>query len=169
MLVPGTTAEISLQAVPDFFITGIRSSRQNLRRRHDHSRRAITALQAVVFPETLLHRMQLALGRHALNGRDLGAISLDSKQRAGFYRLAIHQHGTSAAQGRLTADVSAGKIERFPEVMHQQHPWFNLALMRNSVNCDIDLVHAIYLLASDFSPRRAERISNLRQGHFEKQ
>src|SRR5215471_10542650 len=104
MLVSGTAAEVPLKSVPDLFFAGIRISLQNLRRRHDHSRRAVATLQAMMLPEAFLHRMQLALGCQPFDGGDLRTIGLDGKQGAGLDRLSIDQHGTRAAKRGLTAD-----------------------------------------------------------------
>ena len=80
VLITGAAAEVPLQSVPDFFVAGIRISFQDLCRCHNHSGRAVAALQAVVFPETFLHRMQLAFCSQSFNGGYIRAIGLDREQ-----------------------------------------------------------------------------------------
>jgi len=48
---------------------------QQVRRRHDHLGRAVAALEGVLGVESLLQRVQAAIG-HALDRGDLGAIGL---------------------------------------------------------------------------------------------
>src|SRR6266446_1310669 len=58
VLIPGAAAKISLQTVPDFFVGRPRIAVENLLRRHDHAGRAEAALQSVLVPEGLLHRVE---------------------------------------------------------------------------------------------------------------
>ena len=57
-------------------------SREELVRAHDHARRAVSALQAVFFPEAFLQRMQLPVSGHAFDRDDVRTIRLDRKHRA---------------------------------------------------------------------------------------
>ena len=98
MLVAGAAAEVSFQPVPDFCVAGIRISFQDLCCGHDHARRAVAALQAMMFPETFLHRMQLAFCSQSFNGGYFRAVSLDCEQRAGLYRLSIYKHSAGTTQ-----------------------------------------------------------------------
>src|SRR5215471_3251612 len=141
MLVAGTAAEVALQTVPDLFCTGIGIALQDLGRSHDHSRRAVAALQAMMFPESLLDGMLLAALRQALDGGDCGTVSLGRQHGARLYCLAVHQHRARAAQRSLTADVRPRKIQDVPQVVDQQQPRLNLALVRGPVHSDTDLLH----------------------------
>jgi hypothetical protein len=58
----------------NLFARCIRIPIHDLRRGHDHSRRAITALQTVAFPEPFLHRMQTAIRRQALDRSDVRSV-----------------------------------------------------------------------------------------------
>src|SRR5215469_8694419 len=105
MLVSRASAEISFQAVPDLFGAGVRIALQDLRGRHDHARRAIAALQAVMLPESLLDGMQFAVLGQALDSGDRRAIGLCRQHGARFYRLAIDQHSAGPAQRGFTTYV----------------------------------------------------------------
>src|SRR5262245_18630973 len=61
VLVAGASAQIAFQAVTDLVRAGVRIALQDLSRGHDHSGRAIAALQAMVLPEALLNRVQFAV------------------------------------------------------------------------------------------------------------
>ena len=54
---------------------------------HHHARRAEAALQAVLLPEALLERVQLAVLLQALDGRDLAAVGLHREHGARLDRL----------------------------------------------------------------------------------
>src|SRR5690242_10160422 len=59
VLVPGAPAQIAFNAMTDLVVSRVRVAVQNLLGRHDHARRAETALRAVLVPEGLLHPVQL--------------------------------------------------------------------------------------------------------------
>src|SRR5205085_54758 len=82
MLVAGAAAEIAFEAVAYLFARRAGISFEQLRGRHDHAGRAIAALQAVAFPEALLHGMKLAVVRQAFDGRNLRPVRLHRKDRA---------------------------------------------------------------------------------------
>src|SRR5207344_3108617 len=85
------------------------------RRRHDHARRAEAALQAVLFPESLLQRVELAVGREAFDCRDLRAVGLHGEDRAGFRAAAVDVDRARAALASVAADVRAGESKMFTE------------------------------------------------------
>src|SRR5205807_5377266 len=91
MLIAGAAAEVPLNSVPDFFFAGIRISLEKLGGSHDHARGAIAALQSMVLPKALLHRMEFSIGGKAFNRSYLGAIGLHRQQRAGLHRLSIDE------------------------------------------------------------------------------
>ena len=97
VLIAGAAAEISLQAVPDLCARGIRIAIDDLTRGDDHSRRAVPALQAVLFPESFLDRMQVAVRSESFNRRYVAAVGLDGQHRAGLNGLSIEQNGAGAA------------------------------------------------------------------------
>jgi hypothetical protein len=70
VLVSSAPAQIAFQPVANLFPRGISISIEQLRRSHDHARRAVTTLQSMSLPETFLHRMQFAILRKSLDRRD---------------------------------------------------------------------------------------------------
>src|SRR6266849_1664398 len=77
VLVAGAAAEIAGERAADLGVAGAGVVTKQLDRRQDHPRRAITALQPVLFPEAFLNRMEPAAGGRfpgqALDGGDVGA------------------------------------------------------------------------------------------------
>jgi len=118
VLIASAAAQVPFEPVPNLIIAWVRVPRQDLSTRHYHSGRAIPALKSVVFPESLLHWMKLAISGHALYGRDLGAISLNGKHSAGFYCLTAEGNGAGATNRRLTSDVSTGQPKHIAQIMH---------------------------------------------------
>src|SRR5438105_8348160 len=67
-------------------------------RSHDHARRAVAALQAVVLAECLLHWVQWSVRfGEPLDGEDIGAFQLPGEDGARLHGLAVHVHDTGAA------------------------------------------------------------------------
>src|SRR5687767_9986395 len=77
VLVTGAAAEIAFQPVTDLLFGRARILPKQSASGHDHSGRAVAALQAVAFPESFLQRVESAVFRQALDGGDLGAVGLN--------------------------------------------------------------------------------------------
>ena len=125
-MVAGAAAEVARERLADLLLGRVRVALQQVGRGHDHARRAVAALQAVVLPERLLQRVQRAFLAHSLDRRDLGAVGLDGEQRAGLDRLAVEVDGARAAVGRVAADVRAGEPERLAQEVDQEQAGFDL-------------------------------------------
>ena len=74
-------------------------------RRHDHSGRTKSALQAHDIVKCLLHRMQDAVPRQPLDGGDMAALRLRRQHRAGFDRGSVQVDDTAAALRGVAADM----------------------------------------------------------------
>src|SRR6185369_15637738 len=61
VLVAGAPAQIAFESVANLVGSGIGIAIEDLSRGHYHPRRAVTALQTVLLPESFLHRMQIAV------------------------------------------------------------------------------------------------------------
>ena len=114
---------------------------QQVDRRHDHARRAIAALQAVLFPEALLHRMQLPFRREAFDRRHRRAVGLHREDRARLRAPAVDEHGARAALARVTADMGSGEIEMLAQEMHEQRARLDVRLAHLAVDGDGDWDH----------------------------
>jgi hypothetical protein len=122
----------------DFLAAGAGIVLQELSPGQDHAGGAIAALQGVAFPESFLHRMQLAMARESFDGGDLGAVGLDSQERAGLDGLAIEQDGAGAAQGGFATDMRSGQPAEIAQEMNEQQARLNLVLVRSAIDSNID-------------------------------
>ena len=64
--------------------------------------------------------MQLAVPRQSLDGRDLGAVSLDRENRAGLRAAAINEDRAGAALARVAADVGTRQVELVAQHVREQ-------------------------------------------------
>src|SRR5690242_6209750 len=95
--VAGAAAEVALEAPPDLLVVRVRVLREQVGRGHDEARRAVAALQAVLVPECLLDRVELAVLGHALDGGEVLALRLDGEERAALDGLAVDEDRARAA------------------------------------------------------------------------
>jgi hypothetical protein len=90
-------------------------------RGHDHARRAEAALQAVIFAESLLHRVEWPVrGRQSLDRQHVGALELQREDGARFDRFAVDMHDTCAALRRVAADMRASEPQMFAQQLYEQ-------------------------------------------------
>jgi hypothetical protein len=122
VVVPGASAEVSLDAVPDLVLTRVRVLGEEGRSRHDHARSAIAALEAMALPETLLNRMELAIVGEPLDGRDVGTLRLHGEHGAGFDRGAVDVDRTCPAIAGLATDVGPRQMKVLPDEVDQESP-----------------------------------------------
>jgi hypothetical protein len=65
----------------------------------------------VVIPECFLQRVKLTVSLETLDRNNLGAVHLDSEDRARLYGLAVEKHGAGPTLRRIAADVRSRKAE----------------------------------------------------------
>src|SRR6267378_1485408 len=90
-------ADISLQGLHNFRLTGIRVFLKESHGTDDHSGSAIRALERAVIEKSLLHGMELAVLLESFDGNDGFPCRLADRKLAGAPRRAIQQNGTCAA------------------------------------------------------------------------
>jgi len=148
-------AQVALEAVRNFLPCRFGIALEQLDPGHDHSGRAVAALQSVALPKPLLDRVQLAVARQSFDSGDLCTISLNGEYRAGLNCLALHQDGAGAANARFAADVRTGQLAVVAQEMDQQGAWFDLVFLLNAVDFDCDLTfHTASDIAVWFSGSR---------------
>ena len=133
-----TTAQIAFNRVADFLARRFGIALEQLHARHDHAGCAVSALQAVTLPKSLLHRMQLAIPGQPFNRSHFRAVRLHRQDRAGFDGLAIEQNRASAANAGFTAEVGAGQFALFAEEMRQERARFGFVLLLDPVDSNVD-------------------------------
>ena len=83
-MIAGAAADVALEFVADrVLVQGLALALHHVDGRHDHARRAEAALQAVVFAEGFLHRMQFAVLGQAFDGGNCDAVAGCSQCGAG--------------------------------------------------------------------------------------
>src|SRR5258708_6312435 len=76
VLIAGAPAQVAFEPVPYLLIGRVWVVLQQVSRRQDHPRGAVTALQRVLFLERLLQWVPLAIGE-PLDRGDIGTVGLD--------------------------------------------------------------------------------------------
>src|SRR2546430_6584458 len=156
--VPGAPAKVAFEAPTDLVLGRVRVLRQQVGRGHDEARCAVPALQAVLVPEGLLDRVQLAILGQALDRGQALALGLDGEHRAALHRLAVDVDCAGAALACIAPDVRPGEPEVVTKVMHEQEPGLDLMLVPAAVDGSRNLVvHSVLLLPS--SPPSSGRVS----------
>ena len=134
MRIPRAPAQVALNAVRDLLTAGFGVALEQLDAGHDHTRRAVTALQAVAFPEAFLHRMQLAVSSQALDGSHFGTVRLDGENRTRFHRAAILQDRAGATNAGFAAYMRAGQFAEIAQEVNEEHPRLDFVLLLNAIN-----------------------------------
>src|SRR5664280_2454710 len=118
---------------------------QRLRHQHE-ARRAIAALERAALDKGLLHRVELARRGQVLDGDHIGAVEKDRESKAARDRLAVHQHGTAAAQALAAALARAEqgelRLQHFDHVMMRFYVGGNrLAVEREVYRARAHFIH----------------------------
>src|SRR5262249_40843540 len=138
--VPGAATEVAGDGLADLRLARVRISREERAAGHHHAGRAVAALEPVLLPEALLHRMELAIPLQSLDRLHLVAVGLDREEGAGFDRHAVEQNGARPAVGGVAADVCTGQAQGLAQEMDEQQSRLDLRLMRLAVDVYLDRV-----------------------------
>src|SRR2546425_1056963 len=138
VVIAGAPAEVAFQLVADLLLGGARIALEELGGRQDHARRAEAALQAMLLPEALLDRMEIAVLGEPFDGRDRRAVRLHREERARLHRLPVHEDGARAALARIAAHVRAGETHGLADVVNEQEPGLDLVTVRLAVDGHLD-------------------------------
>jgi hypothetical protein len=129
-------AKIAIEGVLDLVFCRIGIPLEQVYGGHDHSRRAVAALQAVLFVEAFLHRVERSSGRDPLDRRDLRSIGLGRQDRARLNGPAVQMNRAGAALASIAAHVRAGELEIFSEEVDEQGARLDRGFVLYAVNCD---------------------------------
>src|SRR5438552_5005217 len=113
------SAQVTGDRAADLFLRWMRIFLEQRDGAHHHSGRAEAALEAMLFDEALLNRMELAIGLEAFDRPQFSTVCLHCEDRAGFHRLAIEQDRASSAVRRIAANMRSGEAEVLSEEMDQ--------------------------------------------------
>ena len=120
--------------------------------------RAIAALRRAEIGERVLQRMQAAVGRQALHGRDVTAVAVDAEHQTRQHRLSVEQHRARAALAELAAVFRAGQIQVLTQHLEERLVRGERDLGRLAVDGEGDVsVWGHKSIQRRHSPRRARR------------
>ncbi len=145
VLIPGATAQVPFQRMPDLGVVRIRISLQELDRGHQEAGSAEPALKSMLFPEGFLDRVQVSVRRQPLHRGDLGAVGLNRQQRARLHGQIAQQDGTRSTTGGVTTDVSPGQTQHLPKEVHQEQSWLHLPPIGRPIDSNLN-GHLCHLL-----------------------
>ena len=137
-MVAGAPAQVPLDSVPDLVLGRVVVFSEESCGRHDHARGAETALKAMTFPETLLHRVKGTVVFQTLDGPDFCTVGLDSEHGAGFDRFPVDIDRACPAVASLTADVCPGQMKVLTDEMDQERPGLDISRYLLPVDCHRD-------------------------------
>jgi hypothetical protein len=114
-----TAADISLQGLYDFRLTGIGIFLQERDAADNHSGSAIGALECALIEKGLLHRMELAVLLESFDGGDGFSGGVADRELAGAARRAIEQNGAGAALAFAATVFCSGEAKLFAQSKQQ--------------------------------------------------
>src|SRR5258708_25070482 len=162
-VIAGAATQVAVQFGADLSLARLRVASDQIDGAHHHPRRAVAALQAVMVPERRLHRVHAAVGtRYALDGDDIGAVSLRCKHVAALHRVAVHVYGTGAALRGVAADVRAREAQGIANEVDQQNPRFQFC--GNGLAVPRHLYFDEHEASSVVGPRRPPMLVKGRRG-----
>ncbi len=104
----------------------------------------------MLLDEGLLDRMEVAVRRQALDGRELAPSACTASIRHERTAPAVHQHRAGAADAVLAADVGAGERQLAAQEVDERRARLDLGFVRGAVHRHTDPVsrrHRLALLA----------------------
>src|SRR5580692_5147234 len=134
VLVSGASTQITRNAPPNLLLARVRILFQERASRHDHTRRAESALKPVLFLKSFLQWMEFTVIGHAFDGANLAAIRLHGKYGAGLHRPAIQKHRACTAVCGVAANMRSGERQDLTDEMDQEKPRLYFSLMVSAVN-----------------------------------
>ena len=134
VLVAGAAAQIAGKTFADVVVRGERIFSQQIGRRHQHARRAESALQGMMLVKRFLQRIHLPDAAEAFDRLDAAAVGLHREHQAGARAVAVDQHGAGAADAMLAADMGAGQAQRVTQEIGKQQA----RLHGGAVGCAVD-------------------------------
>ena len=142
----GAAAEVAAHELGDVLVAGGVALLEQLDGGHDLPGRAVAALEGVVLDERLLHRVQLAVRREALDRRDLAALAGDGERQAGEHAAAVDPDGARAARALVAALLGAGEAEVLAQRVEQADARLELEDARLAVDGELEVHGQVNLL-----------------------
>src|SRR5262249_31047240 len=161
--ITGAAAQVSGDGCTDLLFARLLGALEQGAACHQHPRRAVAALQSVLFGEAFLHRVQLAGLFEPFDGSDLAAIGLHCEHGTGLDRLTVQNDGARTAVRGVTADVGSRQPKHLADQMYEQQARLDLGFTRAAVDGYFDLMHRhVYSPPARASALRSARITRTR-------
>src|SRR5215470_262593 len=107
-------------------------------RGHQHSGRAVTALQCIAIAKGGLQIGDLAAIRQAFDRLDMRTIRLNREHQACPYDLAVQANRASAAHAMLAADMRSGQMQVLAQKVREIEPRQNICIDAFAVDIERD-------------------------------
>src|SRR5262245_46043951 len=140
VLIPGASAQVAADRLHDGVAVRVRVGAQELHRAHQHAGRAEAALQTMLLPKRLLHRVQRIGAAERLDGLDPRAVCLHCQAKARARGQTVEEHRAGAANPVLAADMGTGEAELMTQKVAQEEAWLDASLIADAVHGNRDLV-----------------------------
>src|SRR6266550_5668086 len=139
VVVARAAADVALKGVADLVVARFGVAGEKVGGDHDHARRAEPALEAVLLPERGLDRVELVVGLHPLDRRDLAAVRLDGEHCAGLDGPSVEMDRAGAALAGVATDVGAGQLEVLADQLDEEPSGLDVRLARLAVDRERDV------------------------------
>jgi hypothetical protein len=139
MLVGSTTAEVSAYAPADLIGGRVGIGPEKSLHRHDLSGSTVTALEGILFKESLLYRTKLLSFHQPLDRRNFFSFGLHSQGHTRIARLSIDENRAGAALPALATDLGSGQSQFFPEDEKERPTGLNEQAMPSAIDEESDL------------------------------
>lgn len=96
----------------------------------DLTRRAIAALEAVVFHKGGLHRVEVARLAEAFNSLDAVSVMHDGQRQTGIHAASVDHDGAGAALPVIAALLGAGQVEMLAQEVEKARPVVDIELVK---------------------------------------
>jgi hypothetical protein len=111
----GTAAQVSVQAVGDLCVRGLRVGLEQRHRLEHHARRTVAALDGAFVEKRLLDRVQRPALGETFDSDDLAALGRAHRRHARHCRGAVEKHGTRSALTFAAAVFRSGQPQVFAQ------------------------------------------------------
>src|SRR6266567_3569398 len=138
VLIACAAADVAFETLANLCFGRIGIVLEQLVRGHNHARGAEATLQAMLFPESLLDRVQAAFRGQSFDCGHLAAVRLHGQHCTGLHRIAIEEYGTGATLRSVAADVGSGEVQRIAQIVDQQHARLYLRMVLLPIHCHGD-------------------------------
>jgi hypothetical protein len=161
VLITSAPAEVRGQDINQILIADMRIFFQHTCRQHQKSWRAKPALQAMMFGERALERMQFTVPFKPFDRANKLSIRLNGEHQAGAHRRVIDKNGAGPTHAVLTSNMCTGFSTLIANCINQRQPRLNTKRMALTVYNQRD----INFLGQAAARSKARRVTTATRSH----